>query len=83
MASDLLTALADTLFQNLDWPGPEDEQWRRTHLARLLPKGALDTAAAHRAASPAGRPTPPEAAPPPKAESARVKFRPQKAHPTL
>ena len=63
MASDLLTALADTLFQNLDWPGPEDEQWRRTHLARLLPKGALDTAAAHRAASPAGRSPAPKAEP--------------------
>ena len=59
MASDLLTALADTLFQNLDWPGPEDEQWRRTHLARLLPKGALDTAAAHRAASPEDSAAPP------------------------
>ena len=63
MASDLLTALADTLFQNLDWPGPEDEQWRRTHLARLLPKGALDTAAAHRAASPPGRSPAPKAEP--------------------
>ena len=81
MASDLLTALADTLFQNLDWPGPEDEQWRRTHLARLLPKGALDTAAAHRAASPAGRPTPPEAAPAPKAEPAG-RLTPLQAAPT-
>lgn len=67
MASDLLTALADTLFQNLDWPGPEDEQWRRTHLARLLPKGALDTAAAHSAASPEESPAPPRRPSAPKA----------------
>lgn len=42
---DLLTATAGELFEKLDWPGPEDEAWRRTPLQRLLPKGVLDTAA--------------------------------------
>ena len=42
MTSDLLTGAAGTLFEKLDWPGPEDEAWRRTPLTRLLPKGALD-----------------------------------------
>lgn len=45
MASDLLTASADNLFRQLAWPSPDDEQWRRTDLSRLLPKGALEAAA--------------------------------------
>ena len=61
MAGDLLTASADNLFQQLAWPSPEDEQWRRTDLSRLLPKGALEAAAGASAAN--RRSAPPEAVP--------------------
>ena len=46
MSNRSLPALADDLFQTLNWPSPDDEAWRRTDLSRLLPKGALDTALA-------------------------------------
>lgn len=45
MAESLKTHAA-SLFDSLPWPDSQIEHWRRTDLARLLPKGTLDTAAA-------------------------------------
>ncbi len=43
--SDLLAGAAGTRFDKMNWPTPEIEVWRRTDLARLLPKGLLDLSA--------------------------------------
>jgi len=43
--AETLTKLANRRFDSLEWPGVEDEAWRRTNLERLLPKGFLDQAA--------------------------------------
>jgi len=34
---------ADGLFRRITWPSADEENWRRTDLARLLPRGALDS----------------------------------------
>ncbi len=44
MMDDLLTARAELLFNDQDWPSPSEESWRRTPLKRLLPEGFLDEA---------------------------------------
>ena len=49
--TDHLSAQAANLFQELSWPSPDDEAWRRTNLTRLLPKRFLDETAA----TPVGR----------------------------
>ena len=43
--NNLLTAEASVLFENLNWPMPDDEEWRRTDLSRLLPPGILESGA--------------------------------------
>ena len=48
MIVPLFTGAARALYESLDWPSTEMEQWRRTDLRRLLPKGTLDKAAAGR-----------------------------------
>ncbi len=42
-----LRAKATALFEELSWPGPDDEAWQRTDLDRLLNKGFLSETAAH------------------------------------
>ncbi len=37
--------IAAELFDNLSWPESTEEEWRRTDLSRLLPKGLLDKTA--------------------------------------
>jgi len=37
--------MAADLFEKLSWPDTTEEEWRRTDLSRLLPKGMLDKTA--------------------------------------
>ncbi len=48
MIVPLFSGAARALYESLDWPNTEMEQWRRTDLRRLLPKGTLDKAASSR-----------------------------------
>ena len=34
---------AEELFERITWPSADEEDWRRTNLARLLPQGVLDS----------------------------------------